>query len=72
MPTWNLFDPAVQEERVRLRAARHELSSPVSYKAQALRELAHRLELERRLSEMREQVHAALTRAEAAEGALHV
>ena len=72
MPTWNRFDEAVTSERRALRATAqpHELPMADSYKAQALRELALRLETEAQLRDVQAQLAHAITRYEAAEEAL--
>ena len=71
MPYWNMFADEVHKERHRRRdygrARWDQLPTPGSYKAQALRELARRLELEKALSEVQEQLAEAIDRFEEAE-----
>ena len=71
MAHWNLFADEVWQERHLIREAGlarlRDLPTPDSYKAQALRELAHRLTLEEVLQEVRQQLAAAIDRFEAAE-----
>lgn len=78
MTHWNRYDDAVWAERHRLRdygypdpQARH-LPYADSYKAQALRELAHRLLLEARLAEVQAELARAIDRFEDAKCELDI
>jgi hypothetical protein len=66
---WNRYDDAVAHERHMLRdwGLTHRPRAADSYRAQALRELAHRLELEQALAEVRAALAQAIDRYEAAE-----
>ena len=76
MAHWNLFADEVWQERHLIREAGlarlRDLPTPDSYKAQAVRELAHRLTLEEVLREVRQERAAAIDRFEAAECSLDI
>lgn len=69
MTTWNMFSREVSEERSTVRAygvdnIENRVRHGDSYKAQALRELAKRLELEEKIKELKRQVNDLLDRVE--------
>lgn len=79
MAHWNPYDEAVLIEKQTLRTttdvlARRRRHVPMadSYRAQALRELAHRLLLEEALAEVQAKLAQAVDRFEAAECALDI
>ena len=62
MPSWNMFSPEVSEERRLVRAygldhIQNRVPEPRSYKGQALRQLAMRLELESKVKEMQKEIN---------------
>lgn len=72
MPSWNMFSDEVREERRRVRAyglskIMDRVREPDSYKGQALRQLAMRLELEQEVKDLRESINNLIDRLEAAE-----
>jgi transposase len=73
MKCWNMFDPEIAEERRLLRDYGGSTGAPRhadSYKAQAKRELARRLNLEQDIQDLQQELHKAIDRYEAAEEAL--
>ena len=62
MPSWNMYSPEVSEERHSVRAygldkIQNRVPEPKSYKGQALRQLAMRLELEIKIKEMQTEIN---------------